>query len=140
MNDEYIKDFDGWHPLKKQIQDEERVPTVRQRQIWWCSIGVNIGVEQDGKNDLYERPVLITRKFNHRHFMGIPLTTQLKDFPLRHTIFYRNSAENRVRQGQALLSQMRSYDAMRLTRHIATLGTKQFNALMEAVRDMLGDA
>lgn len=136
MND-YIKDFDGWQLLKKQIHAEEKVPTVRQREIWWCSIGVNIGVEQDGKNALYERPVLIIRKFNHRHFMGVPLTTQLKDFPFRHTIHYRNEAEGKVREGQALLSQMRSYDAMRLTRQVAKLGHKQFNELLNEIHAML---
>ena len=115
------------------------MPTIRQRDIWWCSIGVNIGVEQDGKNTLYERPVLVVRKFNNRHFIGVPLTTQLKDFPFRHNIFYRNASEGSVKEGQALISQMRSYDAMRLTRQVARLGTGQFNALMTDVRDMLGD-
>ena len=136
MTDDYIKDFDGWHPLKKQIQADEKVPTIKQREIWWCSIGVNIGVEQDGKNDLYERPVLVVRKFNNRHFMGVPLTTQLKDFPLRKNIFY--GSDSGVKEGQALLSQMRSYDAMRLTRHVAKLGPKQFNELMQEIREMLG--
>lgn len=138
MTDDYIKDFDGWHPLKKQIQEDEKVPTIKQREIWWCSIGVNIGVEQDGKNDLYERPVLVVRKFNNRHFMGVPLTTQLKDFPLRKNIFYRNDKGSGVKEGQALLSQMRSYDAMRLTRHVAKLGTGQFNELMQEICEMFG--
>lgn len=137
MSDDYFKDFDGWHPIKKDIDSQAQIPTVRTREIWWCSIGVNIGVEQDGKNDLYERPVLIVRKFNHRHFMGVPLTTQLKDYPFRHNIFYRNPAEGRVREGQALLSQMRSYDASRLTRQIAKLGTGQFDDLMTELHEML---
>lgn len=140
MTDDYVKDFDGWHPLKKQIEEDCKVPTIRQRDIWWCSIGVNIGVEQDGKNALYERPVLVVRKFNNRHFMGIPLTTQLKGFPLRHTVFYRNNGASSIKEGQALLSQMRSYDAMRLTRHVAKLGMGQFNELMAEVRNMLKDA
>ena len=137
MDNRYIKDFDGWHPVKKQIEQDCKTPTIRQREIWWGSIGINIGVEQDGKNRLYERPVLVVRKFNHRHFMGIPLTTQLKDFPFRHTIYYRNKEEGRVREGQALLSQMRSYDAIRLTRYVAKLGTKQFNSLMRELHEML---
>lgn len=136
----YEKDFDGWHPVKKRIEVDCKVPTIRQREIWWCSIGINIGVEQDGKNDLYERPVLVVRKFNNRHFMGIPLTTQLKAFPLRHTVFYGSGKKSSIIEAQALLSHMRSYDAMRLTRHVARLGTEQFNELMVGVRNMLGDA
>ncbi len=140
MSDDYFKDFDGWFPLKKQIEADCKVPTINQREIWWCSIGVNIGIEQDGKNRLYERPVLVVRKFNNRHFLGVPLTTQLKGFPFRPSVFYRNPGEGRVREGQALISQMRSYDAMRLTRHIAKLGKDQFNGVMAEIRDMLGDA
>ncbi len=30
----------------------------------WCSIGINVGDEEDGKNELYERPVLVIKKFN----------------------------------------------------------------------------
>ncbi|MAL64709.1 MAG: hypothetical protein CMF94_01260 [Candidatus Marinimicrobia bacterium] len=101
-------------------------------------MGINIGIEQDGKNRLYERPVLVVRKFNNRHFLGVPLTTQLKEFPFRPSVFYRNSGD--LKEGQALISQMRSYDAMRLTRHIAKLGKDQFNGVMAEIRDMLGDA
>ena len=140
MTEKYIKDFDGWHQAKKKIVAACKVPTIRQREIWWCSIGVNIGVEQDGKGGLYERPVLVVRKFNNRSFLGIPLTSQLKNFPLRHTILYKNKGRHDLREGQALLAQIRSYDAMRLTRYVSKLGTKQFNDLMAAVRDMLGNA
>lgn len=135
--DTYIKDFDGWHPCKTWINQSKTRPTIRQREIWWCSIGVNVGVEQDGKNSLYERPVLIVRKFNHRHFLGTPLTTQIKDLPWRHTIYYRNKAEGRTREGQAILSQLRAYDTARLTRHLARLGNTQFNALVQTIQEML---
>lgn len=139
MSKDYIKQFDEWHPVKKQINAEQKYPTINRRNIWWCSIGVNVGVEQDGKNDLFERPVLVVRKFNARHFMGVPLTTQLKKYPFRHNIFYRNSAEGKVREGQAILSQMRSYDTSRLTRQIARLGSKQFQNLMTELHDMFGE-
>lgn len=137
MSDEYIKDFDGWFPLKKKIQEERNVPTYRQRDIWWCSTGVNLGVEQDGKNDLYERPVLIVRKFNNRLFMGVPLTSQIKDFPLRHSIFYTKNKGDPAKENQALLTQMCSYDSMRLTRNIARLGHSQFNTIIDEIHKML---
>ena len=140
MSDEYVKDFDGWFPLKKKIQEDCNVPTFRQRDIWWCSTGINLGVEQDGKNDLYERPVLIVRKFNNRQFMGVPLTSQIKDFPLRHSIFYKKYKNQPAQESQALLTQMRSFDAMRLTRDIARLGPSQFNTVMDEIRNMLGNA
>ena len=63
----YHKDFDSWNTEKKQL--EEFGPDVlifHEREIWWCSIGVNLGDEQDGKNELFERPVLVVRKFNRK--------------------------------------------------------------------------
>jgi mRNA interferase MazF len=35
-----------------------------EREIWWCSLGKNIGNEQDGKNNNFERPVLVLKKWN----------------------------------------------------------------------------
>ena len=76
---------------------KRKFPTIRQREIWWCSISINIGVEEDGKNNLYERPILVVRKFNRRHFMGVPLTTKIKEYPQRHKIYYRNRGEDEAR-------------------------------------------
>lgn len=136
MEHEYEKDFDGWHPIKKNIECNRRAPTIKLREIWWCSIGINIGIEQDGKNRLFERPVLVIRKFNSRHFLGVPLTTQIKNYPFRHKIYYRNRSEDKVREAQALLSQTRSYDATRLTRRIARIGPSQFTTLKIDFRQM----
>lgn len=138
MNDKYFKDFDGWLPLKKSLDEEGKYPTFRQREIWWCSTGVNIGVEQDGHNDLFERPVLIVRKFNSRHFLGVPLTTKLKDFPHFHSVYFKAKTDTGSRERKAILSQIRSYDSMRLSRLMARLGEKQFTDLMKDLLKMLG--
>lgn len=69
--------------------------------------------------------------------MGIPLTTQLKDFPLRKTIYYSVNKDGKVREGQALLTHMRSYDAIRLTRYVGKLGKKQFTELMAEIHKIL---
>lgn len=42
-----------------------------EREIWWCSLGVNIGFEQDGTNDLFERPVLVIKKIQPRRALGL---------------------------------------------------------------------
>ena len=58
------KDFPGWHRQKEQLHAQHQTPTFQEREIWWCSVGVNIGHEMDGKNQFYNRPVLIVRTFN----------------------------------------------------------------------------
>src|SRR4030095_356373 len=44
------KDFPGWHRQKEQLHAQHQTPTFQEREIWWCSVGVNIGHEMDGKN------------------------------------------------------------------------------------------
>ncbi|HBM45364.1 MAG: 2,4-dihydroxyhept-2-ene-1,7-dioic acid aldolase [Parcubacteria group bacterium GW2011_GWF2_38_76] len=70
------KNYKDWHVLKSEIENVGQEKKFREREIWWCSLGENIGFEQDGKNEKFERPVLILRKFNCGMFFGIPLTSQ----------------------------------------------------------------
>ena len=51
-------DFPGWHRHKEQLHAQHHTPTFQEREIWWCSVGVNVGHEMDGKNQFYNRPVL----------------------------------------------------------------------------------
>ena len=37
------KDFDRWNEQKKKLHDGEREVLFHEREIWWCSLGVNIG-------------------------------------------------------------------------------------------------
>jgi hypothetical protein len=37
------KDFPGWHRQKEQLHAQHHTPTFQEREIWWCSVGVNIG-------------------------------------------------------------------------------------------------
>lgn len=47
----YIKDFASWLARKIQIDgmDDKKIPYFGEREIWYCSMGHNIGFEQDGK-------------------------------------------------------------------------------------------
>ena len=57
------KDFDKWNSEKKLVDKKtvNRDLFFYAREIWWCSAGLNIGVEADGKNENYERPFLIIK-------------------------------------------------------------------------------
>ena len=80
---QYIKEFDRWNEKKKHANNKEndRNLFIHEREVWWCSLGVNIGVEIDGKNNDFERPVLLIKKFNGMMFWGIPLTSKTKENP-----------------------------------------------------------
>ena len=76
----YIKDFDLWNNKKKIIDQKEISEQMffNEREIWWGSLGINIGFEQDGKNEEFERPLLIIKKFNRSVVWVVPLTTSDK--------------------------------------------------------------
>ena len=62
----WMKDFDTWNEEKK-IVNERRIDEnlfFYDREVWWCSVGINVGIEADGKNSNFERPILVLKKFN----------------------------------------------------------------------------
>lgn len=126
-----MKNFDEWNETKKTLSAENTVPQFREREIWWCSIGYNVGHEQDGKGEAVSRPVLVVRKFNKRLFWGIPLSTKIKDG--QHFYIYDFKGEKR----SALLTQLRLWDANRFTRWMGRLPQKQFGEIRERLRAYL---
>jgi mRNA interferase MazF len=73
------KDFDTWNVKKKRIHSIEQINTkFKEGEIWWCSAGLNIGQEIDGKHETFERPFYVLKKCNEAMFIGIPCTTNLK--------------------------------------------------------------
>ncbi len=75
-SDDKKKALEKWFPLKCEIHQAARMPNFKAGEIWWCIFGENVGVEINGKNDFFLRPVLIFKKFNQYSFFGIPLTSQ----------------------------------------------------------------
>ncbi len=58
-----MKNLENWHILKNELNKKEHSIFVNEREICYTSIGENIGFEQNGKNELFERPVLVLKKF-----------------------------------------------------------------------------
>jgi len=47
------KNFDSWNEPKKLLHTSVKSNRLfHEGDIWWCSVGLNIGSEQDGKNNL----------------------------------------------------------------------------------------
>ena len=122
------KDFNNWNITKKKIDAFDNKVFFHSREIWWSSLGVNIGSEQDGKNNQFERPVLILRKFNNSLFLAVPMTSNLK------TGRYYFSIESKGnKKSNAILSQVRVLDSKRLLRKITTISKKQFEILTKNI-------
>jgi mRNA interferase MazF len=102
------KDFPAWFAKKVHLDNSLATPYFNEREVWWTSIGHNVGDEEDGKNDDFSRPVLILRKFNSRFFYGLPLSSKTKTGPYYHSFSLGGGTSI------ALLSHLRDYDARRL--------------------------
>ncbi len=125
------KDFDVWNSLKKDLNKKEKLPTFKQREIWWCNVGLNIGHEEDGKNKDFTRPVLILKKFNNHIFFGIPLTTQIKEKHYYHLIHFKEKDQC------IMISQLRLFDSRRLLNKMGDLSPKQFNEVRNILKNLI---
>ena len=76
--EEFLKDFDSWIEIKKDMELLEKMPTIKEGEVWWCGVGANVGVEISGKGCRFSRPVLILKKLSRLGFMGVPLTSKSK--------------------------------------------------------------
>lgn len=105
------KDFDKWNNKKKNLDEKSKFVDFYEREIWIGDIGLNIGSEQNGIGDNFERPILIYKKLSRTTFFGIPLTTKKKDNKFRMEI-----KTNIL--GYLLFDQIRVIDIRRLDRKI----------------------
>jgi mRNA interferase MazF len=121
-----MKDFDNWNKEKKMLEDVKCDSVIfHEREIWWCSIGINLGDEQDGKNELYERPVLILRKFNKNIAWVLPMSTREKEG------IYYYSLEHDKKIFCVILSQLRLLSTKRFRRFIRKISPNQFSLIQE---------
>jgi len=72
------KEYTIWHRIKTIVHNEKERPYFHEREIWFCSLGANIGFEQDGRGEEYLRPAIIIRKFNNEVGWIVPLTKNQK--------------------------------------------------------------
>ncbi len=126
-----MKKYDEWNEVKKSIAKEENSVYFRERDIFWASIGVNIGFEQDGKGDIFSRPVLILKKYSKNMFLGIPLSTKIKEGSFFFT-FKLNE-----KQSNALLVQSRIYDSKRLENKIGMISKDDFATLKLKFKELI---
>jgi mRNA interferase MazF len=113
------KNFDAWCKEKQTLEESGRAPRFHEREIWWCSIGINIGDEENGKNALFERPVLVIGKFNKEIALVLPMSTKSKVNPYYHAIEYDGVIFS------VMLSQIRLVSAKRFRRFIRKISPQQ---------------
>jgi mRNA interferase MazF len=74
-----IKRFLEWMKLKIKIHERmHKPPYVSEGDIWWASIGDNVGHEINGKGKNFTRPVYIYKKLDYGFYLALPTTSKYK--------------------------------------------------------------
>lgn len=108
-----MKDFWEWNHIKSKIEvKNEESYYFNEREIWWSSIGLNIGHEEDGENQMYERPVLILKKFNTKIAWVLPMSSKIKEGR-----YYYQIKQDGITY-TVLLSQLKLISSKRLVRQV----------------------
>ena len=101
--------FDEWNDLKKCVDKKEIKVNIKERYIYFLSVGHNVGTESFGKGEAFLRPVIVYKKLGSNYFLGIPLTSKVKDGSYYFTFNRKNGKKN-----TAMLNQMKTFDAKRV--------------------------
>lgn len=126
------KDFDSWNVNKKQIHENKQRPYYKEKEIWWCALGHNIGFEQDGVGKNFDRPVIILKGFSRESGLIIPLVGKNKKGK-----FYFSLGKVKGRKATAVLSQIRLIDVKRLISRIDKLNYEKYEKLKTATKELL---
>jgi mRNA-degrading endonuclease toxin of MazEF toxin-antitoxin module len=125
--------FNRWNDIKKRLaSDGSRPPAFpKAGEVWMCTLGKNLGREQDGGTGDFSRPVLVVKKFNNEIFW-MPLSTKQK--PLD---FYFNFNDSSGAPVSAVLAQMRLVSINRLRRDMYVLPPAQLALVRARLRAFL---
>lgn len=126
-----MKDYKIWHEIKRNIEHKDSRINFQIRDILFCSIGENIGFEQDGRGEEFLRPVVVIKKFNKQIFWGVPLT-----YTDKNSKYYFSFLLNKEKS-VAILSQIRLFDAKRIKYKIGMINENDFVVLKEKIKQLL---
>ena len=134
-NSEKARSIFEWHKIKIEIELTEKKDNLYfyEKDVWWASLGVNIGHEEDGKNQRFERPILILKKFNRHLILAIPLSSKVKN----NKFYYYKFISNGEKFTSAIICQIRLISSKRLIRKMGNIGNQDFNEIKSRIKGFL---
>jgi len=128
--------FERWNNKKIEVDTKthscEGEVYIKERDVWDCFVGKNIGFEQDGGGEEFLRPVLIIKKFNRNMCWIVPLSTKQKDLD-----FYYNFIDHNSKKVSIILAQLRLISSNRLKRKMYKIEKNHFNNIKKELRSLL---
>jgi len=128
----YQDAYDEWNRLKKKLSKKKEKIKFTQGNIYFMSVGHNIGGEAYGHDKLFLRPVLVYKKLSSDTFIGIPLTSKQKEGNYFFTFRYTKKTLS-----TALLNQMKVFDIKRTAYYDGYINVKDFTKLRDQVKEFV---
>jgi len=119
-----VKNFKDWFTEKNDLHENKVRAFFHEREVWFASVGVNIGFEQDGKHEKFLRPIIVVKKFNNEVCWGIPTTKKNKKGAHYFSFEYKEGEFT-----TAILSQLRLIDTKRLDYKIGSMKGSDFKEM-----------
>ncbi len=133
METDKTSKYDEWNEQKKSIAFSEDTSKIyfREGDIWWCSLGLNVGSESFGKGGAFRRPILVIKKLSHDTCIAVPLTSKMKEGSWFAGITL--GGENKW----AMLYQIRMIHKKRFQRKIGELDDKDIALVKKKLKILL---
>lgn len=128
-----MKQFDEWNEVKKDTEHMKKAIFFKERDIFWVRIGENIGHEQNGKGNEFQRPVIVVKKYSPDMFLGIPLSTTHRE----GSFFYQFSFETE-KTSTALIVQHKLFSSKRLMKKIGKINNEDFIKMKKKLVELIG--
>ena len=119
------QDFDKWNTIKKDVNSCTVRRSFKTRDIFYMKMGHNVGFEQNGKGADFVRPVLILKKITNDMFIGIPLSSQIKEGSWFYKFDFNKNGK--ISSNIAILPQIKMYSSKRLLNRIGKIKNNIFN-------------
>jgi mRNA interferase MazF len=124
--------FDIWNQEKQKLDTNYRTLLFKEGEIWWCSLGMNIGEEIYGKGSEFSRPVIILKKLSNNSCVVLPVTSQARSGTWYFT--FNSNKQDRC----AILNQIKFISANRLIKRESQMTISVFRELKKSVARLLG--
>ncbi len=127
-----MQNYDEWNNIKKKISNKEQQILFKEGEVWWMSLGLNIGEEMYGKDHNFSRPVIVLKKLTSKTCIVLPLSTKQK----QGTWYFNLILQNKIQT--ISLHQIRFVSVKRFIKKVAQIPEFDFDLIRKAVEKFYG--
>lgn len=124
--------YDKWNNLKKSIDNKKHRFYTKNTEIYFMSVGQNVGFESYGKDELFLRPVLVYKRLSKNTFLGIPLTSKEKVGS-----YYFKFSYKKDKYSYASLNQLKVFDTKRIQYKSGNIKHEDFEKLKKQMEEFI---